>query len=34
MKEDLICGVAIMWSSDPFVFSFIILAHDNFHKNR
>lgn len=20
-----------MWSSDPFVFSFIILAHDNFH---
>ena len=23
-----------MWSSDPFVFSFIILAHDSFHKNR
>lgn len=21
-----------MWSSDPFVFSFIILAHDSFHK--
>ena len=23
-----------MWSSDPFVFSFIILTHDSFHKNR
>lgn len=24
----------LMWSSDPFVFSFIILTHDSFHKNR